>query len=253
MSNLMLDLSLEIQNIDYIQMWSLHESCGLDLDGVIFSMSRTKQMSGSFPCPLPNVLLNFLSVFKLRGWLFLTKSHPLANLLDSLGSTIYQNLWVIGWWSLEVDAMATIGTIDVAVLHAVFLLSFWKLFHASILPGVFSGVEEINVFFHEVGSMVHSINLFPTWTWHIWAKDSLAVVRPVGKVQSLGSHGVVSMGNLEPSELRAVLVSPLSEIWVKVNSRLCQIFSIVLACRHSFFEAVGIELSPGVGLEVFWG
>lgn len=101
---------------------------------------------------------------------------------------------------MKVNAMATIGTVNVTVLHVLFL-STLKLFHTSILPRVFSSIEEINILLLDAGSIIHFINLFPCRAWHSLTEDSLAVISPIGKVQSLRSHGMGRMRNLKKSKL----------------------------------------------------
>jgi len=67
----------------------------------------------------------------------------------------------------------------------------------------------------------------------IISEDSLAVVKPEWFIKGQTSCWRDQVWFLEPSELSAVLISPLSDVFVDVKGRVSKSFSIVLVKTYT--------------------
>lgn len=110
--------------------------------------------------------------------------------------------------------------------------------HASILPRVFNGVDKLDVLALDVKTSVLVNVVLDVWLSELLSEDSRAVRNPVIMSNSLGSHSILSLRNLEPSEFSAVLPSPLSHVVVDIVGNVLKRLSVVLAKEHSLSLSV---------------
>ena len=113
--------------------------------------------------------------------------------------------------------MTTIDTVDVEDSHVLLLYWIMDLGHASILPGIFSSVEHENVFTSDLKPTKVIVGELNSWWCNFRAKYSLAVINPEALFERLGSSWMNRGWGLEPAKLSAILVSPLSDVFVDVE------------------------------------
>lgn len=94
--------------------------------------------------------------------------------------------------------------------------------HASVLPRVFDVVNEVDVVSDNVETSILINVVLSIWLTKLLAKHSRAVGDPVIFADVFGSHWILGSGLLEPSELCAVLPSPLSHVVVDVIGNILE-------------------------------
>jgi hypothetical protein len=114
-----------------------------------------------------------------------------------------------------------------------------ELTHASPLPGVFFSICEENVVALNIKSTIVVVGPGIIVWREILAEYSGAVVWPKANIKNLRAHGLSLIPrSLEKSELCAVLVSPLTKVFVYVDCLILKCDSIILIIVESFAVAI---------------
>ena len=79
--------------------------------------------------------------------------------------------------------------------------------HASVLPWVLLGVEEVDVFASDVEATKLCFSLINSWPFQLRREDSLTIIKPEKLIQGLRSEWINYIRQLESAKLCAVLIS----------------------------------------------
>lgn len=135
--------------------------------------------------------------------------------------------------------MSAIRAVDQPRLLIWMLGRILNLSHARILPWVFDCVEEVNILTRIIKATKLHISLLDRWIRKRCRENALAVVMPEGQIERRRACCEVGVpGHLVPSELGAVLVSPLPKVQIDIISDILQGNGIILSHREAFAEAV---------------
>jgi len=113
---------------------------------------------------------------------------------------------------VKIDAMATVNTINVFGSHLPLLLRIMNVNHSGVLPWVFTCGQEEDVLASDLEATEVVVGVLNSWRCNPLIKNPLTIIKPKVDFQSLRPGWMEFVGDLEPSELSAVLVSPLSDI-----------------------------------------
>ena len=124
--------------------------------------------------------------------------------------------------------MATVLAIDQDRHHIFLGNSVINLSHTSVLPRILDGICEDNILACDLKAAVSLDVIVDSGLSDGVTEDGLAVGNPVTFIDELRPHRVLLVGHLEPSELCAVLPSPLSHVVLVVHLGVGQRHSIIL-------------------------
>lgn len=118
--------------------------------------------------------------------------------------------------SSEINAMGAILTIYKIGYHATLGLGVMNFHHSSVLPGIFNSIHKVDFLALNVqASILFNVVVNLGFT-NLSFKDSFTVWNPEVGSNSVRSNIVLSVRNLEPSKLSAILPSPLSHIIIEI-------------------------------------
>jgi len=106
------------------------------------------------------------------------------------------------------------------------------LSHGSVLPWVLTAIQEEDVVARDVEATIVLVGILSV-SWHVLAEDAAAVPWPEGQIDGLRAHRLLQVGRLEEAKLVAVLVAPLSQVLVDVDSGVTEGHSVVLIVGKS--------------------
>lgn len=187
---------------------------------------------------------------------FLRRVQPHFNCVSDLVLHVSQlNRLVLGW-CVEIDAVATVFTVDHAGCHRLLrVVRVRQVSHSCPLPRVFFCVCKENIVACDVETAVMSVCLLSIVRWQISSKNSRAIVRPVRQVKNLRAHRFhVVPWCLEEAKLGTILISPLSQILVDVDLSVLERHSVVLIISKPVFNSIGSycgKLGPNVIRNLF--
>lgn len=123
------------------------------------------------------------------------------------------------------------------------LLSGWvsDSSHSCVLPGVLDCIHEVNVVSLDVQTAILFNVVINFWFANLFTEYSFTIGHPEVWSNVARSHWVGVVRNLEPTELSAVLPSPLSHVVISHDFSVLQGNSVVLTKEHSLLNGVLLD------------
>ena len=149
---------------------------------------------------------------------FLSFLDPLGHLVSDIVLSSHEVLVHTVMWGLEVNAMSACLAVNPLSFHGSLAgEGVLELDHTGVLPWVFTSVQEVDVVSFDVEAAIEAVDLSDGGRRCEITEDFSAVILPVVIVKGNGSHWVETVGDLEPAELGAVLVGPLSACFAGID------------------------------------
>ena len=137
--------------------------------------------------------------------------------------------------------MAAVSTLDVDGPHVFLHGRVVDLGHASVLPRVLTGSQEEDVLSLDIEASKVLVGLLHSREFDVLGENSLAVVNPELGLERLRAHRVLVVRDLEPCELGAVLVGPLSNVLVDVNGGVSESHGVIFVGANTLLNGVCAE------------
>lgn len=117
----------------------------------------------------------------------------------------------------QINTVATVLTIHINTFVSLLFKS--QLAHTSILPRIFTGINKYGIIsFYVLAAM--EFNIFADIKIREVSINSAAIVHPKLRGNSIRSHRMNSVRDLEPAKFGTILISPLSYVFFMVNSHI---------------------------------
>ena len=110
---------------------------------------------------------------------------PLDNCVPDISSSLREILWIRTVSLVEINAMSTILTFDMPGLHLRLLGWVMDGGHTGKLPRIFTSCQEVDVLSSDLETTKIVVRELDSWRSYFWRVDSLAVVNPEIRVESV--------------------------------------------------------------------
>jgi len=110
---------------------------------------------------------------------------PLDNCVPDISSSLREISWIRAVSLVEINAMSTIFTFDVPGLHLGLLGWVMDGGHTGELPRILTRCQEVDVLSSDLKTTKIVVRELDSWRSHLWRVDSLAVVNPEVRVESV--------------------------------------------------------------------